>query len=149
MRYIKVSENGSILQDMMTSEELSPPWVPVPKPERVLLNRELYQIRWDGEHIVEKSPIQLVVGAKAWPADGTTPNAICIRGDIAPDHKVHLAINGEGYDVSMNDDALLTSAKPGQYVITMDDPLYYCVPPTTVLMALTQEDYEEWRRNGH
>lgn len=149
MRYIRVSDNGTVLQDMMTSDRLPTPWIFIPKPERTLLNRELYQIRWDENllRLVEKQEIELSVGAHAWPADGKTPVAICIRGDLMHNKKVHIKINGTGYDVSKDDDVLLTSDEPGQYTITMDDPNYYCAPPTAVVMALTQEDYEAQHGN--
>lgn len=139
--YIRVSEAGSILENRSgMGVRLEAPWIEIPREGRALLNRDLYQIRWDGEKLVEKSQIQLSVGIKSWPADGKTPNLICIRGDIDPDTKVRVLVNDQEYLISKDDDAELVTSQAGQFVIRMDDPLYYCTPTSITIVATEGPD---------
>lgn len=146
-RHIRVSADGSILEDIF-GDGLIPistrnEWVEAPFDDQYMLGRELYQLRWDGEHIRVKTPVELAVGGAVIPADGMTEVAIGVRGDIPPTQKVIIKINGEPHEVTTADDIMLTSDSIGQYTIRVEDPLVYASPSEKTVVAVSPDEQND------
>ena len=140
--YIKVDENGVILEEYLTDIELGAPWIDVtdiPKlggwsSSHKIYNRETHSINL-------KTLIELRVGSTLFEAGGDDCVCISVRGEnLNPEDDVQIQINGEIHTLSMNDDILLSSELPGRYIINMDDKKYYSNPSAWVVIAEEPEE---------
>lgn len=143
-RFVVASEDGSVVKDYMGRQApAGEGWFEIPVEQHHMLGLGPNRIRWDGEKLVEKPRIRLSVGAFTWPADGLSVNAVCVRGEALGSHtEVRVLVNGTVHMVTKNDDLLLTSESPGDFIIKVADPYFYAVPSEAKITATEVDDAE-------
>lgn len=145
-RYLKIDEQGNVLKDIFTSIiHTTPDYIEIPRDFSDLLAKGLERVRWDGETIVEKKEIRLVVGTTQLPADGVTTCAICVRGDNLDDNEqVTISINGQLETITKLNHLELFTDEPGQFFIKLADNKYTARPSShTIIAYLPDPEPEE------
>lgn len=142
-RFIKVSEQGEVLEDRTT--KIRPPgdWVEIPRAESHMLGMDTHRLRYcSRDGLIEKPEIRLSVGGYTFPADGETAVAIGLRGDnLLAGESVELTINGTQYHVKKHEDLMLTSGETGTFYVRVTDP-YYCAIPAEASILCVEPDHE-------
>lgn len=142
-RFIKISDDGTVLTDMATVIDFPPEtgWIKIPREKHHMLGLDTHRLKYDQDlGLLEKTRIRLSVSSYTWPADGVTPLHISVRGENLEDGEmVTVDINGDRYQIHKKDDIVLTSDEPGNFVVRVADPNYSAIPSEVVLTA-EQED---------
>lgn len=142
-RFIKVSEQGEVLEDRTT--KIRPPgdWIEIPREETHMLGMDTHRLRYCSVNgLIEKPEIRLSVGGYTFPADNKTAVAIGLRGDNLPaGESVDLTINGEQYSVKKHEDLMLTSADTGTFYVRVTDP-HYCAIPAEASILCVEPSHE-------
>lgn len=140
-RFVRVAPDGSVTEERLSkAAPTGADWIEIPPEQHYMMGNGPHRLRWDEESgLQEKARIRLSVGARTFPADGETPVAIGVR-DVPAGRPVTVTVNGAAYQITSDDDIMLTSDAPGEFLVRVDDPYHYAAPRELTITATETDD---------